>query len=77
MTEKGRRARLCGESGANHKLTKKQVDDIRHAYKILGTPQGKLAKRYGVIRLTINRIINNHRWVQYEPTISDDQRTAV
>lgn len=53
-----------GEQNGQHKLTQKDVDEIRKSY-IKGDLMfgGKaLAKKYGVDPITISRIVNNQRW---------------
>lgn len=44
-------------------LTPKQVADIRNEYWQRGVSQVQLAKRYGISRANIGRIVRNETWV--------------
>lgn len=55
-----RRAR--GERQGAHKLTDKQVLEIRQRYADGETNQTRLAAEYGVYRTTIARIVNGKHW---------------
>lgn len=64
MIRKGRDAHAQGENHGCAKLTQKQVNEIRDRYASSGISQRKLAKEYGVKRVTINRIITGKSWKQ-------------
>lgn len=53
-----------GENNGNHKLTQKDVKEIREKYipksKLYGSVA--LAKEYGVCKRTIQEIVNNQTW---------------
>ena len=52
-----------GENNKNHKLTQKQVNEIREALKIKKVGIGiELSKKYNVSRSVISNIKNNKRW---------------
>lgn len=57
-TLKGRSARQFGESHGNHKLTDKQIAEIRERYAAGGVLQRELAVEYGVSRNGVTNIIN-------------------
>lgn len=60
MVSKGRLVTHPGEKNTNAKLTKSQVDEIRH--KSTFTTQVQLAKEYGVTQAAIWYIIKNRNW---------------
>ena len=55
---------LYGENGHRHKLTQKDVDEIRTLYKKRSKENNmkKLSLKYGVSETEIRRIIKNQRW---------------
>lgn len=68
---KGRTA--SGERNAGHKLTKSQVNKIRSIKTIHGLrkrsdgiTRADLAKKYGVHKETIHRVLRNEMWVPHE-----------
>lgn len=51
-----------GELNVASKLTKDQVNEIRHSYETGHVLQGDLALQYGVCQQQISRIIHRLRW---------------
>lgn len=62
MAKKGRHHRLCGEQKKQHKLTEKQVIDIRRRYAAGGVYQRELGEEYGVHDSVICLIVNGKSW---------------
>jgi len=64
MVAKGRHrgAPQHGESNAMSKLTERQVIEIRDLHS-RGISQHRIAQRYGVAVMTINRAVRRHTWV--------------
>ena len=65
MTDKGRRCpppHVVGEKQGNHKLTEKQVIEIREKHMPYKYSMYKLAEEYGVARGTIYRVIHYLTW---------------
>jgi hypothetical protein len=68
MTEKGRRrwnnpkGKNSGETNGRHKLTRKQVDEIRSRYIPRILTQRQLAREYGVDQSLVCDIVNNKIW---------------
>lgn len=63
------RASQVGDLGNKAKLTWEKVDEIRQLYNTGEFSQIKLAEIFGVYRSCIEKITNNHRWVDenWEP----------
>lgn len=64
VTYGNRMSKVSGENNKQHKLTKRQVEEIRNKYIFgkYGNGQVTLAKQYGVSRVTIQRIIKGKKW---------------
>lgn len=64
VTYGGRIRKISGENNKQHKLTKRQVEEIRNNYRFNthGYGQVSLAKQYGVSRRTIQNILNGKKW---------------
>ena len=52
----------AGEGHHFAKLTRRQVEEIRRAYRRGGVTQYELAARYGVTQTNISGIVNNRKW---------------
>lgn len=63
---KGRGVQKCGVQHGNAKFTQEQADAIRAEYSSGGTSLSQLAKRHGVAKRTIQKIIRN---VSYPPPL--------
>lgn len=61
MYAKGREANLRGEKNGRCKLTDSQVIEIKELYVSTKTSQRKLAKKYGMSKTQIARILHNKR----------------
>jgi hypothetical protein len=61
-----------GEGNPNHKLTKKDVEEIREK-RSLGITTYALGKEYGVTAANISQVAKNHTWkeVPYDMPTSD------
>lgn len=59
--ERGRQARLSGESAPNARLTQADVDEIRAAAHS-GARHRVIAQRYGVSRSNVGMIVQHKRW---------------
>lgn len=59
---KGRHYVATGEDTYNHKLTKRQVEEIRERYAKGGTSHRLLGIEYGVTRTTIQSAIKRKTW---------------
>jgi predicted XRE-type DNA-binding protein len=57
---KGRQAR--GEKVRNHKLTARQVEEIRSQYATGSFTQKALAARYGIDRSNVSRLVHRKQW---------------
>ena len=57
-----RNFKLYGESHPNSKLTRAQVIEIRREAKVPGTSRMWLARRNGVSRSCVDRILANETW---------------
>ncbi len=68
MTQKGRHGRLGdgmpGERNGNHKLTEKDISEIRMKYIPREYSLSMLAKEYGISKRQIERIVKNKSWWQ-------------
>ena len=53
---------LHGEAHPNARLTRAQVVEIRKEAKVAGTSRAWLARRYGVSRSCIDRIVLGETW---------------
>lgn len=58
----GRRGVNTGERSTNHKLTQKQVDEIRSTYKRGVTRQVDIAERFGINQSHVSSIIRGVVW---------------
>ena len=58
----GRRGVNTGERSTNHKLTQKQVDEIRSTYKRGVTRQVDIAERFGINQAHVSSIIRGVVW---------------
>lgn len=65
MIRKRRRRSDKGELNPQHKLTEKQVVEIRSLYSTGKYTQRELGKKYNVTQGQISRIIRNMEWVDY------------
>lgn len=65
--ERGRQAHNSGIKNGQAKLTEEQVDEIRATYILKSEKFGSraLAQKFGVSKLTIQRIISGSRWSGY------------
>jgi len=62
---KGRASRTpphFGEASPNHKLTTRQVQEIRRLYAVGDVSQRELGERFGVGQVHIGRIVRGDRW---------------
>jgi hypothetical protein len=57
-----RNFKLFGELHPNSKLTRAQVVEIRREAKVPGTSRAWLARKYGVSRSCIDRILAGETW---------------
>jgi DNA-binding transcriptional regulator LsrR (DeoR family) len=53
-----------GEHHGNAKLTEEKVATIRRLYHERGWPQARIARRYGVSRSLVCKIVKNLVWVE-------------
>ncbi|MBW2232981.1 MAG: hypothetical protein JRH17_21555 [Deltaproteobacteria bacterium] len=60
-TEK-RNFKLYGELHPNARLTRAQVIEIRREAKVEGTSRAWLARRYGVSRSCVDRVVLGETW---------------
>lgn len=60
--QKGRHHDTCGEKNPSHKLTQKQVKEIRKIYSEAKIFQHVLGKKYGVSQTTIWSIVTKNTW---------------
>lgn len=70
MDERGRANRIGQKPGEDHplaKLTKEQVEQMRHKHLVEGITQKRLAADYGICNQQVSRIITGKRWAQPEP----------
>jgi DNA-binding XRE family transcriptional regulator len=56
-----------GERNGQVKLTLGQVAEIKQRYAAGGITQRELAQEFGVIRQTVNLIVNGKRWSRVAP----------
>jgi hypothetical protein len=61
-TAERRNFKLIGEAHPNAKLTRAEVIEIRKEAKVAGTSRAWLARRYGVSRSCIDRIVLGETW---------------
>ena len=61
-TAERRNFKLYGERHPNARLTRAQVIEIRREAKVEGTSRAWVARRYGVSRSCIDRIILGETW---------------
>lgn len=61
MTRKRRYAVLAGEQNGAHKLTMEEVEKLR---KEIGVSISDLARKYGISRRQVRRILIGHSWQQ-------------
>lgn len=66
--ERGRQAARSGEDHYGAKLTWREVREMRTTYKANGVSERDLARRYGVGRTTVSKILKYKTWRE-----SDDQ----
>jgi hypothetical protein len=59
---KGRNAKTFGERHGNHKLTKRQVEEIRQLCQTRTMTQKNIAKRFGVCESTVYYVAIGERW---------------
>ena len=57
--------RKC-EQNYNSKITKQDVEEIRHLYKTGKFTQQQLSDKYNISRPHISDIINNKKWIYYQ-----------
>ena len=57
-------AKLRGEKNGGSKLTLAQVEEIIRDNKLLRRPETYYAKKYGVGRSTIGRILRGESWIK-------------
>lgn len=77
MMQKGRKASKHGEQNGRHKLTAKQVQEIRDRYEAGGVTQIQLSREMGVSPSQINVIVHYKRWKpEYRVTIAQPPQTT-
>jgi len=59
---KGRNTKIFGEQNGNHKLTKRQVKDIRRMCRDRVMSQKSIAKHFGVYESTVYYIAKDEQW---------------
>jgi len=57
-----RNFKLYGEAHPNARLTRAQVIEIRREAKVEGTSRAWLARRYGVSRSCVDRVVLGETW---------------
>lgn len=55
---------MPGESNASHKLTAREVAEIRSAYSLGGHTQEALGRRFGVSQVQVGRIVRGVSWAE-------------